>query len=186
MDDAVRQAIRGAMLMLDEKEVPYMVVGSFSSNQWGIPRATKDMDLVLLSDAPVALLAAALAPLFQLDPQLGPEPKSGKTKYLFRSKQTEFEVEAFVFKGDPFDLSRFSRRVQREDDGLKIWFQTAEDVIVQKLNWARPKDIADVVDILTVQLPEALDLAYIEKWCAVHGTLGRWRQAKLDAGWDGV
>ena len=38
----------GALLdILNRLSIEYMVVGSFSSNRYGVPRATKDADLVL-------------------------------------------------------------------------------------------------------------------------------------------
>ncbi len=49
--------------------------------------------------------------------------------------------------------------------------------MVQKLRWGRSKDLDDARDVLAVQGPESLDMAYIEKWCAQHGTTGRLKAA---------
>ncbi|MEQ1858586.1 MAG: hypothetical protein ABMA13_01470 [Chthoniobacteraceae bacterium] len=54
---------------------------------------------------------------------------------------------------------------------------TAEDLIVQKLRWARDKDIADIRDMLGVQ-GDALDFAYVERWCRTHGTLVRFEEIR--------
>jgi hypothetical protein len=54
-------------------------------------------------------------------------------------------------------------------------------VVVQKLRWDRNKDLDDVRDVLAVQGPETLDMAYVEGWCAEHGTLDR-----LKAALDGI
>jgi hypothetical protein len=45
-------------------------------------------------------------------------------------------------------------------------------MIIQKLRWNRNKDRDDVLNILAVQ-GDALDFAYVEKWCDAHGTLQR-------------
>ena len=45
--------------------------------------------------------------------------------------------------------------------------------MVQKLRWGRNKDLDDAHDVLAVQGPETLDMAYIEHWCALHGTAPR-------------
>jgi len=50
---------------------------------------------------------------------------------------------------------------------------------VQKLRWGRNKDLDDARDVLAVQGPETLDMAYVERWCAEHGTLDR-LQVALD------
>ena len=76
---------------------------------------------------------------------------------------------------DPFVKSEFARRQQVFVPvlGRATWLPTPEDVIVQKLRWGRPKDLDDARDVLAVQTPDSLDMAYIEKWCAQHGTLER-------------
>jgi hypothetical protein len=47
--------------------------------------------------------------------------------------------------------------------GRTTWLPTAEDVVVQKLRWGRPKDLEDARDVLAVQGTESLDMAYIEQ-----------------------
>ena len=44
---------------------------------------------------------------------------------------------------------------------------------VQKLRWGRNKYLDDARDVLAVQGTETLDMAYIEGWCARHGTTDR-------------
>jgi hypothetical protein len=56
---------------LDALHVPYMVVGSFSTNFCGVPRATHDADIVVqMQPGDVVKLAQHLGPPFQLDPQM--------------------------------------------------------------------------------------------------------------------
>lgn len=58
-----------------------MIVGSFSSNAYGLPRSTQDLDLVMRIEADeVERLVAALGPAFALEPQLGFETKLFTTK----------------------------------------------------------------------------------------------------------
>jgi hypothetical protein len=55
---------------LDKLQIPYMVVGSFSSNVYGKPRSTKDADFVIqLDDKSISTLAAQIGSDFVLDPQ---------------------------------------------------------------------------------------------------------------------
>lgn len=58
-------------------------------------------------------------------------------------------------------------------------------VIVQKLRWSkgakRTKDFDDAVAVMGVQGEATLDWPYIEKWCAVHGTLEVLAEAKAEA-----
>ncbi len=41
--DALVQVLR----VLQQRRIPYMLVGAFSSNAYGYPRATKDADIVI-------------------------------------------------------------------------------------------------------------------------------------------
>lgn len=85
-------------------------------------------------------------------------------------------VEFFGLFDDPFVMESFGRRRQIHSIQLSrsIWLPTAEDVIVQKLRWGRPKDLEDARDVTAVQGPETLDTGYIEGWCSEHGTTARW------------
>ena len=71
--------------------------------------------------------------------------------------------------------AQFQRRRRLFCDQLDLhtWLPTAEDLIIQKLRWGRTKDLDDARDVLAVQGPETLDMAYIERWCATHGTAQR-------------
>ena len=50
-----------------------------------------------------------------------------------------------------------------------VWVATAEDVVIQKLRWARRKDLDDIVDLIAVS-GDGLDWAYIGPWTEIHGT----------------
>jgi hypothetical protein len=52
----------------------------------------------------------------------------------------------------------------------EVCFPTREDVVVQKLRWARPKDLEDAHDVIAVQGDGAFDWDYIHRWTETHGT----------------
>ena len=103
----------------------------------------------------------------------------GKRQVGVTRQSPPLQVELFELFNDPFVLSQFARKQQRfsEQIGRATWLPTPEDVVVQKLRWGRNKDLDDARDVLAVQGPETLDMAYIEKWCAQHGTTERLRAA---------
>lgn len=81
-------------------------------------------------------------------------------------------------------IERFSRRRAgwSSQIGRHVHLPTAEDVIIQKLRWARPKDIEDARDVLAVQTPARLDMDYIARWCDVHQTSRRLEEILVDIG----
>jgi len=104
---------------------------------------------------------------------------AGDTLLFNRGHYPSGKLALFETFDDPFVVSEFSRRrrvfvplLQRE-----TWLPTPEDVVVQKLRWGRNKDLDDARDVLAVQGPETLDMAYIEHWCGLHGTLPRLKEA---------
>jgi hypothetical protein len=170
------QATRAVIEALGAVGMPYMLVGSFSSNVYGVSRATKDADFVVqCRSGEIASLARHLGPPFRLDPQITFETVTGTTRYVVTVEGLAFRVELFRLSDDPHDQERFRRRreVPLPDMERRVFIPTAEDVIITKLRWAlharRGKDRDDVRDVIVVQ-GDALDWDYIHRWCDQHGT----------------
>jgi len=158
---------------LNASGVNYMLVGSYSTNVYGIPRSTKDADFVLQHAGDITpALYKSLGNDFKIDPQLRFETNTGTFKQELRFIGTPFTVELFRLSDDRFDQSRFGRRVSVKVLGRETFIPTPEDVIIMKIRWFREKDRADIRNVLTVQQGK-LDWPYIEKWCGEHGTLAK-------------
>jgi predicted nucleotidyltransferase len=156
---------------LKAADIPFMLVGGFSSNYHGIPRSTKDADFVVQLTSPLSQnFARTLGPEFEAEPQMSFETNTGTQRQEFRVQGTFFKVEMFRLSNDAHDQERFRRRIEVEVLGHKVRFPTAEDVIIWKLRWARAKDREDVRAVIGVQ-QEQLDWPYIEGWYERHGTL---------------
>jgi hypothetical protein len=158
----------------DQLSIPYMVVGSYSSNVYGRPRSTQDADFVLqLGGNPMPSLARALGSEFRIDPQMSFESVTGTMRYIALHTLSAFKVEMFLLTADPHDALRFQRRQLVDFEGTRVWLPTPEDVVITKLRWSkggnRSKDVEDVKQVLTVQSKQ-LDLPYIRHWCDQHGT----------------
>lgn len=154
----------------------FLLAGSYSSNYYGVPRATRDADFVAVFSSSVEELARELGDEFVLDPQSSFEGITGTMRDIFEVPAIPFKVEIFHLSQDEHDQSRFERRVKLRDDMIdrEVFLPTAEDVIVTKLRWERigkrGKDAADVRDVIAVQGDAALDWDYIHRWTAEHGT----------------
>lgn len=170
----------------DAADVPYMIVGSYSSNFYGIPRMTKDADLVVHLDGRGWQTLPDLLPEgIELEEQMGFEMVTATHRELLRVKDSLFQIELFRLSDDAHDRMRFDRRIRQSIfPGVNVSLPTAEDVIIQKLRWShgakRPKDYADTVAVMQVQGP-SLDWPYIEQWCGAHGTLEVLAEAKAEA-----
>ena len=161
--------------VLEQLGVPYMVVGSFSSNVYGIPRSTHDADFVVQFErVGVDAVMSALGSGYELDPQMSFETITATSRYRIRHRATAFTIEMFLLSDDPHDRERFARRRQMPvGGGVEAFVPSAEDVIIMKLRWSRQgqrtKDLDDVQGVIAVQR-DALDWDYIHRWCDAHGT----------------
>lgn len=163
--------------VLERRGIPYMVVGAFASNVYGVPRSTQDADIVInLGDRSVDEIAQSLGPEFKLDSQMSFETITGTSRYVIEHLPTQFEIEFFLLRDDAYHQTRFSRRTQVDHQGRSIWAASAEDMIIMKLRWGitgrRGKDIDDVINILKVQKARGVqtDWSYVHHWCDEHGT----------------
>jgi len=166
----------------DAEKVDHMVTGAFAVSFYGIPRSTKDVDVLisLMGGDPIQPVVSRLESIVDFDPQVQFDTLTWGKRLVGVTRQSPpLKVELFEMFNDPFVLSQFARKRQRfsEQIGRATWLPTPEDVVVQKLRWGRNKDLDDARDVLAVQGPETLDMVYIEKWCAQHGTTERLRAA---------
>ena len=90
------EALVEVIRVLQAEQIPYMLVGAFSSNAYGYPRATKDADIVIdYREGVLKALRSALGSDFQMDLQSGFELITGTIRNLLTYVPTKFEVELF-------------------------------------------------------------------------------------------
>lgn len=161
-------------------KVDFMAVGAIAAGAYGVPRSTRDVDVLIAMNVEggVQSIIKHLEPFVAFDPQVVFDTLTWGRRHVGQCRsERPFKVELFELFDDPFVQSEFSRRQQIFVPmlGRSTWLPTPEDVVVQKLRWGRNKDLDDARDVLAVQGPETLDMTYIEKWCAQHGTSERLR-----------
>lgn len=177
------EALAAAVIDACEAEgVDHMVTGAFAYSLYGIPRSTKDVDVVLslAGGEPISKVSARLEKFVQFENQVRFDTLTWGKRLVGTSRESPpFKVELFELFEDPFVLEQFARkrRLLSEQIGRATWLPTPEDVVVQKLRWGRNKDLDDARDILAVQGTETLDMDYIKNWCARHGTADRLKDA---------
>jgi hypothetical protein len=169
-DDAVLIVIDA----LEKQAVPYMVVGSFSSNFYGVPRSTLDADFVIqFNPDTFSAILGSLGAAFRLDPQLSFESITMTTRHVLEVVGSAFKIELFHLSEEPYDQERFRRRRRVKMLDREVSLPTVEDVVVTKLRWAqgarRSKDQDDVRAVIILQ-GKSIDWTYVYKWCDQHGT----------------
>jgi hypothetical protein len=150
--------------------IPYLVTGSMASTNYGEPRFTNDIDVVVaLKDSQAADLYAAFPPP-EYYCSLTAIAQAIRDRFQFNILQpgSGLKVDVIVATDSDFDRSRLTRgrRLPAGAD-FEATFAAPEDVILKKLEYFREggseKHLRDIVGILKVQ-GERIDHEYLRDW----------------------
>lgn len=178
-----QELLTHAISILEDCDVPYFVTGSLASAFHGEPRSSHDIDLVVdLSPRFIDRLCSEFpAPRYYLSRIAIDDALRHRSMFNLTEIETGDKLDFWLHKGTPFDESRFARRELREFWGAMVWFQSAEDTILAKLDWAREcggstKQMSDIRGILREQGSE-LDRHYVDFWASRLELVEFWREA---------
>jgi len=160
---------------LDSAGVSYMVTGSVASSLQGEPRLTHDIDVVVELTRGDALAIAKAFP--EPDYYVSEEAihQALATEGMFNVLETDSgeKIDFWMLTDDPFDQSRFARRVAEQVGSVKMLVSSPEDTILMKLRWAKQaggseKQRVDALSVYEVQRGR-LDERYLDDWAAKLG-----------------
>jgi predicted nucleotidyltransferase len=161
------QALRAFAELFEQMGIRYVVMGGLAVRVHGIPRPTHDVDFTL------AISRERLPELYARVRALGftvPQEYEGGwvdqvagmplVKFRLYLHRRGVDIDAFLAE-TPFQEQILSRRQRVALDNLEVWLVSPEDLILLKLLAGRPRDIADIGDILFTQ--GRLDEAYLRR-----------------------
>lgn len=159
---------------LSSTQAPYCVIGALALGVWGTPRATYDVDFLVLADCtdPQPFLGLLHTGGFAISESWHHANPMAREVALRLAHPTapHFPVD-LVFSLGPFDRAVLDRRRAVDLHGLTIWMSSPEDLVLMKLRAGRPRDFDDVIGI--VKNPHLqLDLAYLWSWADQLGLQG--------------
>lgn len=185
------QAMMPVLRAFEQLGVTHYVGGSVASSAYGLPRTTLDADLVaVLEQRHVDGLVISLMEEFYVSGPMIREAIENESCFNVIHLPTMFKVDVFVSKSRPFDqsaLSRISRRTLGGENDLEAWLASAEDVVLNKLEWYRRGDEVserqwlDVLGVLRVQHSQ-LDRDYLRHWASELAVSDLLDRAMLEAG----
>ncbi|MGI8926671.1 MAG: hypothetical protein ACR2HN_08510 [Tepidiformaceae bacterium] len=147
---------------LTECGIEHAIGGAMAAAYWGIPRGTADIDVnIFLDQSEGASALACLAPL-GIRPEQADALASLERQGQVRLAWEETPVDLF-FAYHAFHQSCRARAVEVPLDDHQITILSAEDLVIFKVLFNRPRDWGDIEQILDVQ-GEAFDAAYAFRW----------------------
>lgn len=142
---------------------PYCVIGALAVGAWGRPRATKDIDLlILLEESTQPEFTAWLGSVgFTPDEDWARQNPLMKGRGI-RLRHRSHPVDLMI-PGDGHEREALTRRVSLTIEGLPVWMATPEDLILLKLKACRDHDLVDARSVVHQQAAR-LDLNYLWNW----------------------
>ncbi|MBI3011280.1 MAG: nucleotidyltransferase [Candidatus Omnitrophica bacterium] len=159
--NALERAVGALTRFLEERRVPYMLIGGIANLVWGEPRATLDVDASVLVEATAwPALISALRRRFRVIPK---QPLAFLRDTHVLPVETEDGVRIdLVWATLPYEHKAIARATVEDVAGHRVRVCRPEDLIIHKIVSERAKDREDVRAIVRHQGPR-LDRAYLTR-----------------------
>lgn len=163
---------------LEEDGIAYAIGGALALTVHALPRETADVDISIFAGEPelprvIDALERAGVMIDRAD-----AARSQQRIGMFTGRAGKRLVEVFMHAHPQFEASE-RRRVRVEvAPGEAMWFVSVEDFCINKLLFARGKDIPDLEHVFAAH-PD-LDISYIRTWLSQMVPAGDRRFAILD------
>lgn len=164
VDDATLLAVLGeAQAALDERNIPFVLIGGIPSAVYGRPRATKDLDLFVRPEDKDAALEALSDAGFDTDKK---EPE-----WLYKAAKENVLCDViFRAEGDFYlDDEMIARAVTAEFKGQEVRLVPREDLIIMKVVAHAEETAHYWHDAMALLLTDDIDWDYLMER-ARHGT----------------
>jgi hypothetical protein len=158
--------------ILDDLGIPYHLGGSLASSLHGVPRQTRDVDLVI--DLPLSAVPGLVSRLekdFYVDADRARSAVQRRSSFNVIHLASALKLDLFVRGVGGFDTNEFERRapVSVGNPPRSIQVKSPEDMLLRKMLWYREggetsdRQWSDILGILTTQ-GKALDFSHIHRW----------------------
>jgi len=165
-----QELLKKVIQALNQTKIQYMITGSAASSLHGEPRSTLDIDMVIaIQKSRVHELVKTFPPPdFYLNEDSILDAITRQSMFNLIELKGGDKIDFWILTNEPFDQSRFSRKISEDFMGLRIQVSTPEDTILAKLRWAKlsggsEKQFTDALRVYEVQYGK-LDIDYLEHW----------------------
>jgi len=151
--------VQRALRALNASEIPYAVIGATALAVRGLPRMTRDLDVVVVIedafDALFALENAGFRSVAPIDREEDPEP-------MYVMRRGADEVDVLVAAAEP-ESTVVAEATQAKVFGTKAPVATLEHLVLMYLYSNQPRHLGDLARVVT---ESAVDLTKVERYLA--------------------
>lgn len=154
---------------LDRQQIPYMITGSVASSAHGLPRSTRDLDVVIDPSRSqlLSFMQEFPGPRYYADEQQALEALSRRSQFNVIDSVTGWKIDFIFAETSAYGRAALARRIRIEIAGIVVSAASPEDVLIAKLRWAKvstsDRQLKDAKGILQMQ-SDKLDAEYVERW----------------------
>lgn len=154
---------------LDAAGIPYMLTGSYASSLHSIPRATRDIDIIIFPDRDqlTRFVQSLPAPSYHTDLEDAIDALRRRSQFNVIDYATGWKVDFIIPPFEPFNLEEFERRQMINVGDLRLAVVSPEDIVIAKLIWAKAgqseRQLEDAATVVRFQADQ-LDQPYVERW----------------------
>jgi len=150
--------------ILNHIKLPYMLVGGFAVNYYGVPRATGDIDISILIDSENIhdFLKTLKKNNFAFHQKEVLTLVKLSNRFMIFSQSSAYRVDCWIPKTN-YETNALQRRVKVKMAGRNFYLPTCEDLILLKILAGREKDREDLKWIIKRQKAN-LDKKYLKFW----------------------
>lgn len=167
-------------------QIPYMLTGSYASSLHSVPRATRDLDIVIFPNREqlIRFIGSLPADRYHTDLDEAMDCLLRRSSFNVIDYASGWKVDFIIPPFDEFHIEEFERRRMIDVGGLLLSVVSPEDIVIAKLLWAKAgeseRQIKDAAAVVQLQ-GSNLDLGYVEKWIRKLGLEPQWLSARSKA-----
>lgn len=162
----IYELLKEIIKMFDKLNIPYLLSGSLAFNIYAIPRATRDIDIVIeLKEKGLGKFISELEGKYYYNEETIKEEIKRRGMFNIIHLATSFKVDLIVRNDSLFELKKFERIKKTMIDDLEINVISAEDLILSKLIWIQELESEiQKNDIKMLMENKNMDIDYIRYW----------------------
>lgn len=150
----------------DKNHIPYMLSGSVAMSTYTVPRFTRDFDFIVhLKPEDALLLSDHFKEGYYCEEDSIRDAITHKGMFNIIDHKSNYKADFIILKDAPYRKAEFERRRQIDFLDMKIFFVSAEDLLLSKLIWIQElQSSIQAEDIRLLSELKELDWEYIKEW----------------------